>query len=61
MCERKYLCDRCGSIVLEQRTNLAVRCGPLRKAGREAVDLCKGCGERFGEFLREPAADDVRP
>jgi hypothetical protein len=59
--ERRYLCDRCGRPITEGRTNLVARCGPLRRAGRESVDLCRDCGERFAEFLREPAAADIRP
>jgi hypothetical protein len=39
---QRVICDRCGQIVLTDRTALDVRCGPLLPQ-LEAIDLCTGC------------------
>jgi hypothetical protein len=61
--ETKYLCDRCGSVIVEARTALAVESGPLRKSGLSSVDLCVDCAVSLVGWLRrdEPAEGRATP
>lgn len=53
---RQVCCDRCGAIVLEDLTRLAVETGRLRDVTK-LVDLCPDCAQQFKNFLRTaPAA-----
>lgn len=59
MTEQRIICDRCKGVVIEARTYLRVECGPLRRSGRDALDLCGDCAEAFAAFLRAAEADDA--
>jgi uncharacterized cysteine cluster protein YcgN (CxxCxxCC family) len=54
MREVSILCDRCGQVVIEHRTEIRVESGPLRELeGVESADLCLDCGEALLSFFRE--------
>lgn len=43
MIERRYCCDKCGSIILEDRTLLRVESGPLSGRWPDGIDVCRDC------------------
>ncbi len=49
-----YICNRCGSPVLENRSILEIKAGELAKRcdGEPWIDLCGSCADRFEDFLR---------
>lgn len=51
-------CDRCGESILENGSIVQAKAGVVLTRHPEALDLCLGCCERFGDWLRsgkEPA------
>lgn len=50
MTEQKVICDRCGSIVLEERSLLTPQTGIVRTR-YHAVDLCLDCSRAFLGWL----------
>lgn len=55
MVKTEICCDRCGKVIIDRRTKLTPECGALREQGRGPIDLCEGCTEDFGSWLRTPA------
>ena len=59
MTQTKHFCDKCGTLIVEGRSLLIAKAGPIRGRKPE-IDLCLGCAEDFMEFLgpepgRKPA------
>lgn len=64
MTDPRVFCDRCGSAILEDRSELVATCGPLRRS-RPSIDLCATCqdgliswlktGEQAKQFELQPA------
>lgn len=52
MTEQRVCCDKCLSVILEGRTLLEVKAGPLLKR-RESIDLCQDCTLLLEGFLSE--------
>ena len=50
--EQKVTCDRCRSVILENRNLLQIASGTLR-IHRECVDLCGDCSDLFAGWLAE--------
>lgn len=49
----QFLCRRCRETVADGFTRLTVQCGPLRdRDGLAHLELCGGCAEELGGFLR---------
>lgn len=67
------ICDRCSSVCLNGHSVLRLEHGELSRRHDEALDLCEGCSDRFGNFMHEgrkavrngvaaiPVASDVLP
>lgn len=53
------ICDRCGNMIVEDRTALDVRCGPLLKTNQICFDLCHKCLQEFLSFVNSPVVTDV--
>jgi len=51
MIERKVFCDRCGDIILENGSVVGAKAGEAVGRHPEPIDLCRGCLERFGDWL----------
>jgi hypothetical protein len=47
-----YICNRCGSAILENRTILEIKAGALGARHDEPIDLCGTCQDRFEDWLR---------
>jgi hypothetical protein len=52
MIERKVFCDRCGDVILEQGSVMGAKAGEVVQRYPEPLDLCLGCLERFGDWLK---------
>ena len=61
MIETKHICDRCGNVVLSDRTLLKVESGPVRAKGVHEVDLCESCAGLFADWLRGVREHAVSP
>lgn len=64
MIERKVSCDRCGDVILEHGSVMGAKAGDAVKRYPEAIDLCQGCLERFGDFMKgvqQPVAAGAEP
>ena len=58
---RRCQCDRCGAEVTADRTDLRIRCGPLRGHGLDRLDLCRACATALEEWLKSrPPAEGER-
>ena len=53
---KRIICDRCGSVILENRAALVVQSGPLR-IRHEALDLCGDCQDQLEGWLAEFSAE----
>jgi hypothetical protein len=56
------MCDRCGAVILENRSIVKIEAGNLGRQHDEPLDLCGTCQERFTDWLRsgrqnEPAQE----
>jgi hypothetical protein len=58
MTEIKYMCDRCGDVIMIDRCLLKVECGTIRPH-MQAIDLCQSCTDMFASFLRQSELDAV--
>jgi ribosomal protein S27AE len=51
MTETRHFCDRCGCVILADRTALRVECGPL--LGRfDVLEFCPDCATQFVNWCR---------
>lgn len=50
--EQRVICDRCRSVLIENRAALVVQSGPLR-IRRETLDLCSDCQDQLEGWLAE--------
>lgn len=49
-------CDKCSSIIVEDRLCLDVRCGEFRQR-KPTIDLCCSCERLFQRWLNEKPAE----
>ncbi len=59
MIKRQTFCDRCGDVVIERGSIIGATAGEAVKRYPEPLDLCLGCLERLGDWLkggRQPPA-----
>jgi hypothetical protein len=47
-----YLCNRCGGVILENRSILEIKAGALGARHDEPIDLCGDCQARFDDWLK---------
>lgn len=60
MTEIKHYCDKCGTLILKQRTMYRCKCGPgLVK--RVEIDLCSDCLVQFDAWIDARIAPAPRP
>ncbi len=61
MIQRHVFCDRCGDPILEQGSVIGAKGGEVVRRCPEPIDLCIGCLERFGDWLKggKQAVQDV--
>jgi hypothetical protein len=52
MRQTTFVCDRCGSAILENRCIVELKAGALGSRHDEPIDLCGTCQDRFDDWLR---------
>jgi hypothetical protein len=57
MREVKHICDKCRGCIVEDRTELRVESGPLRRSGVESLDLCPDCAAAVADLIRAGRAE----
>ncbi len=57
MVNTSIYCDRCGANILEGRSLLESKAGPIL-ATRSTIDLCRDCASAFRGWLAGPPSDD---